>query len=45
MDALLNGTMAALFGPDGIFQWWQGILFLILIGLIVFYWQYKKKQM
>jgi hypothetical protein len=26
------------------FTWWQGILVVILIALIVFYWQYKKKQ-
>jgi hypothetical protein len=26
------------------FTWWQGVLVVILIGLIIFYWQYKKKQ-
>lgn len=42
MDSLLNNTMAAL---GEYFTWWQGVLAIVLIVLIVFYWQYKKKQM
>ena len=32
------------FGEGGVFEWWQIILFFVLIGLVVFYWLYKKKQ-
>lgn len=43
MSSLL-GTMLVAEG-EGYFSWWQGVLLLVLIALIVFYWQYRKKQM
>ncbi|HEX8911381.1 MAG TPA: hypothetical protein VF796_03400 [Humisphaera sp.] len=33
-----------LFGENGIFGTWQIILFLVLIGLVVFWVIYRKKQ-
>lgn len=33
-----------LFGEDGIFQWWQVLLFLVMVGLVVFLIIYRKKQ-
>jgi hypothetical protein len=44
MNSLLTGSMLAQEG-GGMFSWWQGVLLLVLIGLIVFYFQYRKKQM
>jgi|GEM_PF-7039162 len=41
MNLLLPNTLAQI---SEYFTWWQGILLIILIGLIIFYWQYKKKQ-
>jgi len=36
MNHLLNlNVLSALFGSDGVFAWWQVLLFLVLIGLIV----------
>lgn len=26
-------------------SWWQWILLVFLIGLLIFYWQYRKRQM
>jgi hypothetical protein len=37
-------TSAPWFGDGGVFEWWQVILFFVLIGLIIFYVIYKKKQ-
>ncbi len=42
MSSLLGNTLAAF---SDYFTWWQGILLIILIALIIFYWQYKKSQM
>jgi hypothetical protein len=42
MNSSLFNTLAAL---GEYFTWWQGVLLIALIVLIVFYWQYKKKQM
>jgi hypothetical protein len=33
-----------LFGADGYLQWWQVILILVLIGGLVYYFIWKKKQ-
>ncbi len=41
MNSLLNNTLAAI---SDYVQWWQWVLLVILIALIIFYWQYKKKQ-
>lgn len=34
-----------LFGEGGLFQWWQILLLVILIALIVFWRWYRSKQM
>jgi type II secretory pathway component PulF len=39
----MNLNMLALFG--GLVEWWQILLLLVLIGLIVFYVMYRRKQM
>lgn len=44
MDSWMTSAMLAQEG-GGLFSWWQGVLLLVLIGLIVFYFQYRKKQM
>jgi len=40
----MNLTLAAVFGQDGWIQWYQIPLIIVLVALIIFYWQYKKKQ-
>lgn len=43
---MLNaGILGALFGEDGIIGWWQILGIIVLIGIIIFYVQYRKKQM
>lgn len=34
-----------LFGEGGLFQWWQIVLLIVLIVLIVFWRKYRSKQM
>ncbi len=40
-NLLQNLTLA----ESGYFSWWQGVLLIVLIALIIFYVQYRKKQM
>ena len=40
---MTNSGVLGFFGD--IFQWWQFIPLVILIGLIIFWIQYRKKQM
>lgn len=37
-------TLAALIGEDGILQWWQLGLIVVLIGILGFYFWNKKRQ-
>jgi cytochrome c-type biogenesis protein CcmH/NrfF len=39
-----SGLLAKFLGVDWLF-WWQLPLLLLLIGVIVFYMQWRKKQM
>lgn len=41
MKASLTPMLAAI---GDYFTWWQGILLVALIVLLVFYWQYRKRQ-
>lgn len=41
MESLINAPVLA----EGMFQWWQGVLVLVLIALIIVYQQIKKRQM
>ena len=38
-----QNTLLALFG--GYVSWWQILALIVLIGLIIFWAQYRKKQM
>ncbi len=43
---MLNaGILGDIFGSDGIIGWWQILGIIVLIGIIIFYVQYRKKQM
>ena len=37
--------MAMLAALSDWFKWWQGVLLLVLIGLIIFWVMYRRKQM
>ena len=32
-------------GAGDYFVWWQGLLLILLVAVIAFYWMYKKRQM
>ncbi len=36
--------LADVFGKDGLFQWWQGLLLLALVALIIFWVMYRRRQ-
>jgi len=40
MESLLNVPLLA----EGWFTWWQGVLLVLLIALIIVYFQLKKRQ-
>lgn len=41
----MQGLVHLLPLAEGMFTWWQGVLVVVLIALIVVYMQMKKRQM
>jgi len=41
MQSLIHVPMLA----EGMFSWWQGVLLVLLIVLIIVYFQMRKRQM
>ena len=41
MDSLISMPLLA----QGFFTWWQGVLLIVLIALIIVYFQLRKRQM